>query len=45
LLESPEKYDRQKQDLAEVVSHLGEPGAHERVAEIVVKLLNSRNGG
>ena len=45
LLESKEKYEQQKKDLAEVVSHLGEPGAHERVAEIVVKLLKSRNGG
>lgn len=45
LLDSPEKYEQQKKDLAEVVSHLGEPGAHERVAEMVVELLNSRNDG
>jgi lipid-A-disaccharide synthase len=45
LLESPEKYQQQKNDLAEVVSHLGEPGAHERVAEIVVKILNERKAG
>ncbi len=45
LLDSPEKYQQQKQDLAEVVSHLGEPGAHERVAEIVVKLLAEKDKG
>ncbi|GAB4271068.1 MAG: lipid-A-disaccharide synthase [Candidatus Rifleibacteriota bacterium] len=45
LLESPEKYEQQKKALAEVVSHLGEPGAHERVAAMIVKLLQERNGG
>ncbi|MFZ5949072.1 MAG: lipid-A-disaccharide synthase, partial [Candidatus Rifleibacteriota bacterium] len=45
LLNNQEKYEQQKKDLAEVVSHLGEPGAHERVAEIVVKLLNRKKEG
>ncbi|MEW6709328.1 MAG: lipid-A-disaccharide synthase [Candidatus Riflebacteria bacterium] len=45
LLNNQEKYEQQKKDLAEVVSHLGEPGAHERVAEIVVKLLNRNKEG
>jgi lipid-A-disaccharide synthase len=42
LLESPEKYQQQKKDFAEVVSHLGQPGAHERVAELVVRILADR---
>lgn len=45
LLESQEKYDQQKKDFAEVVAHLGEPGAHERVAEMVVKILNANPVG
>jgi len=43
LLESTEKYEQQKKDFADVIAHLGEPGAHERVAEMVVDLL--RNPG
>lgn len=45
LLESPDKYEQQKKDFAEVVSHLGEPGAHERVAEMVVNILKARDTG
>ncbi|NCB37816.1 MAG: lipid-A-disaccharide synthase [Erysipelotrichia bacterium] len=45
LLESPEKYEQQKKDFAEVVAHLGEPGAHERVAEMVLKILNGKDAG
>lgn len=44
LLESPEKYEQQKKDFTKIVSHLGEPGAHERVAEMVVKILNEKTG-
>ncbi len=44
LLESEEKYEQQRRDFNEVVAHLGEPGAHERVAEIVLKLLRSKAG-
>lgn len=39
ILQSPEKYQRQKDDLAEVVTHLGRPGAHERVAHMAMRLL------
>ncbi|RCK81284.1 MAG: Lipid-A-disaccharide synthase [Candidatus Ozemobacter sibiricus] len=39
ILQSPELYARQKRDLAEVVSHLGRPGAHERVARMAMHLL------
>lgn len=44
LLESEELYNQQKKDFAEVVAHLGEPGAHERVAAMAVDMLggNSR---
>ncbi len=45
LLESPEKYEQQKKDFTEVISHLGEPGAHERVAEMVDELLRVPNAG
>ena len=45
LLESKEKYEQQKKDFADVVAHLGEPGAHERVAEMVIKLLRASNHG
>jgi lipid-A-disaccharide synthase len=45
MLETPEEYERQKEDLQEVVSHLGEPGAHERVAEIVINLLAQSKQG
>lgn len=39
ILNSPETYQKQKYDLQEVVSHLGDYGAHNRVAEIALKLL------
>ncbi|HNX75378.1 MAG TPA: lipid-A-disaccharide synthase [Candidatus Rifleibacterium sp.] len=45
LLDSPEKYQQQKNDFAEVIAHLGEPGAHERVAAMVESLLQSTNIG
>jgi len=45
LLEKPEMYEQQRSDFAEIVAHLGEPGAHERVAEMVVKLLSQKTGG
>lgn len=45
LLEKPELYEQQKSDFAEIVAHLGEPGAHERVAEMVIKLLAQKKGG
>ncbi len=45
IINDPEKYDKQKQDLAEVVSQLGEPGAHERVARIVMELLDMPSQG
>jgi len=41
LLESPQEKNRQKAALREVISHLGEPGAHARVAKLAVKLLES----
>lgn len=39
LLESEDAYNQQKKDFADVVAHLGEPGAHERVAAMVVEML------
>jgi len=45
ILESEEKYRRQKTDLAEVVTHLGKPGAHERVANMALKLLGEKTTG
>lgn len=42
LIESPHKLEDQKTELAEIVAHLGQPGAHERVAEIVIDLLNTQ---
>jgi hypothetical protein len=45
IINDPEKYEKQKQDLAEVVSQLGEPGAHERVAQIVTELLDMPSQG
>lgn len=40
LIGSPQKLEDQRAELAEIVAHLGQPGAHERVAEIVIDLLN-----
>lgn len=42
LLESEELYNQQKKDFADVVAHLGEPGAHERVAAMVVEMLSGK---
>ena len=39
ILQSPEKYEKQKRDLAEAVTHLGRPGAHDRVARMAMHLL------
>ncbi|MBF0409613.1 MAG: lipid-A-disaccharide synthase [Candidatus Riflebacteria bacterium] len=39
LLSSPEKLQKQKSDLLEVISHLGSPGAHNRVAELAMSLM------
>ncbi len=39
LLHSPEKMAKQRQDLADVVVHLGQPGAHQRVASMALELL------
>jgi len=45
LLESEDLYDQQKKDFADVVAPLGEPGAHERVAAMVVEMLNGKSVG
>lgn len=39
LLENPAARARQKADLAEVMTHLGKPGAHGRVADLVLQML------
>jgi lipid-A-disaccharide synthase len=41
LLDSPELYEKQKQDLVEAIVHLGQPGAHRRVARMARKLLET----
>lgn len=42
LLENPEKYQQQKDDFAEVVRQLGKPGVNNRIAEMVIKIINQR---
>ena len=44
LFESKEAQAKQKADLVEVISHLGKPGAHARVAAMAHKLLNQKYG-
>ncbi|MFZ2958299.1 MAG: lipid-A-disaccharide synthase [Candidatus Ozemobacteraceae bacterium] len=41
LLESPELLTAQKAALAEAITHLGQPGAHNRVADLAFGLLQS----
>lgn len=43
VLKNPEVYKKQKDDLAEIVSHLGAPGAHSRVVDLVMKILSEKN--
>lgn len=42
MLESEEKYQNQKNALSEIDSHLGKPGAHSRVVELALDLLNKK---
>ena len=44
LLCSSEKLNKQKADLKEISSYLGEPGAHQRVAKIVQNILDNKAG-
>ncbi|MBF0501661.1 MAG: lipid-A-disaccharide synthase [Candidatus Riflebacteria bacterium] len=39
LLESPERRAEQKSAMAEAITHLGKPGAHNRVADLAFELL------
>ncbi|MBF0543635.1 MAG: lipid-A-disaccharide synthase [Candidatus Riflebacteria bacterium] len=41
LLDSPANLDKQKSDMNEVISHLGSPGAHERVADLAFRLMSN----
>ncbi len=43
LIEKPEVYQQQKSDFAELVRQLGEPGVNDRVAQMVMEILNSKN--
>lgn len=42
LLENPEKYQQQKNDFAEVVRQLGKPGVNQRVADMIMNILNNK---
>ena len=42
LLENPVKYQQQKKDFAEVARQLGNPGVNERVASMIMKILNGK---
>lgn len=39
ILSSPETLKRQREDLAEVITHLGKSGAHQHVAQLALNLL------
>ena len=41
--EKPEVYQQQKSDFAELVRQLGEPGVNDRVAQMVMEILNNKN--
>ncbi len=42
LLENPEVYQQQKNDFAELARQLGQPGVNDRVAQMVMKILNEK---
>lgn len=44
LLENKEVYEKQKTDFAEMAKQLGKPGSNNRVAEMVINIINQKNG-
>lgn len=45
VLNNPEVYQKQKDEFTEIVLHLGEPGAHSRVVELVLDILEKNSKG
>ena len=43
ILNSSQIYEKQKLELNEIVSHLGKPGAHNRVVKLVLDLIKKNN--
>lgn len=42
LIENPDKYEQQKKDFAEVARQLGKPGVNDKVADMIIKILNEK---